>query len=101
MINSHPRIPDALYDFEMELFIRSYSQKTINSYKRCLKEYFEHLESYSHLQKKYEDFDFLQNFDEFLIKNFLKYKKEHNCSPKTLHVYLSSIKCFWKALLKN
>lgn len=100
MINAHQRIPDNLSRFEMELFIRGYSQKTVNSYVRCLKEYFAHLDSCSHWQKKYENFDFLENIDEFLIKNFLKDKKEHNCSAKTLHVYLSSIKCFYKEYVK-
>lgn len=98
MINVNQRILCSLDQFHLELFIRGYSQKTVISYTHCLKGYFEYLISY--LPKKYEDFDFLENFDEFLIKNFLKYKKEHNCSPKTLHVYLSSIKCFYKEIVK-
>lgn len=100
MINAIQRIPLSLEKFELDLFIRFYSQKTVKSYVCCLKQYFQFLLESSLWRKKYEDFDFLENFDEFLIRDFLRSKKRQNCSPMTLHVYLSSIKCFYREVVK-
>lgn len=101
MINAHQRIPYNLNMFELEMLVRGYSEKTALSYKSCLKEFFNYIDKYSHWSKSYADFDFLENFDEFLIKSFLKNKREHNCSPNTLHIYLSSIKSFYKEIAKK
>jgi site-specific recombinase XerD len=81
----------ALHLLERELKIRSYSPKTVKSYTICLKEYFDFLEK----NKKDE-----RIFDEDDAKNFLLYKKEQNCSPKTLNVYLCSIKFYYKQIEK-
>jgi site-specific recombinase XerD len=81
----------ALILFERELKIRNYSPRTVQSYTICLNEYFNFLEKY----KKDE-----RIFDEEDAKNFLLYKKEQNCSPSTLNVYLCSIKFYYKEIEK-
>lgn len=77
-----------LKDMEREMKIRNYSYRTIKAYSLCLKEYF-----------KFIGPDFLFDSEE-KIKDFLMYKKEQNCAPKTLHIYLSAVKFFYKEMLK-
>lgn len=79
-----------------ELRIRNYSKRTVEIYATGLKEYFKFIdiggvEKMIYLCKPNEDF----------IKDFLLYKKEHNCSSKTLNVYLSAIKFFYKDVLNK
>ncbi len=83
----------------LELVIRSYSQKTVKAYTISLREYFKFFSSY--LPNNYDFFGVDRNLDEELIKKFLRYKKEQNCSPKTLHVYLGAIKFFYREVLDN
>src|SRR3989338_5106518 len=90
---------DQLDKTKLELIIRSYSQKTVKAYTLSLKEYFKFFSS--HLSQDYNFFGVDKNLDEYLIKKFLKYKKEQDCSSKTLHVYLSAIKFFYREVLKD
>lgn len=82
----------------LELVIGSYSLKTVKTYTLSLKDYFNFFSS--HLPKNYAFFGFDKNFDEELIKKFLKFKMEQNCSPMTLHVYLSAINFFFNEVVK-
>lgn len=81
----------ALILTERELKIQNYSPRTVKSYLICLKEFFNFLEK----DKKDE-----RIFDEDAVKNFLWYKKEQNCSSKTLNVYLCAIKFYYKEIEK-
>ena len=83
---------------DLELKITGYSPRTVKSYNICLKEYFLFLEK--NLPQDYKNFGFDKNLDENLIRYFLLHKREQNCSPKTLHVYLSAIKFFYRETLK-
>lgn len=69
---------------ERELKVGGYRKRTIEAYTFVLKEFF----SFRH--GKYG-----QNPKE-LVKDFLMYKKEKNCSYKTLHVYLSGVKFYYR-----
>ena len=76
------------YQFELELKIRNYSSRTVESYCRCIKE-------------------FLQEFDEGqvvglnvnLIKKFLLEKFEKGLAPSTVNVYLNAIKFLYRRVL--
>lgn len=72
-----------------ELRLRNYSFKTINSYLRCLKEYFIFLKIN------------LEKIDEEKIKQFLLNKQSKNYSSQTINLYLNSIKFFYRDALKN
>lgn len=91
-------IKNQLDNTYIELLIRSYSEKTIKAYTLSLKEFFKFTSS--HLLQNIDFLGESQNFDENLIRQFLKYKKEQNCSAKTLHVYLCAIKFFYREVLK-
>lgn len=78
-------------EFGRELRIRNYSIRTIKSYTGSLREFFRYLDG--------KNLSFEENIEDN-TKNFLLYKKEQNCSPKTLHVYLSGIKLFYREILK-
>lgn len=69
---------------QRELKIGGYRQRTIQAYTLVLKEFF----SFRH--GKYG-----QSPKE-LVKDFLMYKKDKNCSYKTLHVYLSGVKFYYR-----
>ncbi|KKQ72273.1 MAG: phage integrase family protein [Candidatus Peregrinibacteria bacterium GW2011_GWA2_38_36] len=79
-----------------ELKIRNYSKRTVEAYATGLKEYFKFIDAQSGEKMLY----LCEPEDDF-IKNFLLYKKEHDCSPKTLNVYLSAIKFFYKEILNK
>lgn len=70
-----------------ELKIRGYSPRTVKAYSLCLREFIRHNngELYVYPVEK--------------IKNFLMYKKDNNCSAKTLHVYLAALKFFYEKIL--
>lgn len=74
---------------QQELKLRNYSFKTINSYLRCLKEYFSFLKTN------------LEKLDEEKIRWFLLNKQNKNYSPQTVNLYLNSIKFFYRDVLKN
>jgi len=76
-----------------ELIIRGYSNRTIKSYELCLKEYFKFFQN--KIPAWYAYFGVDKNLDEDLIRDFLMEKKRQNCSPMTLHVYLSAINFFY------
>ena len=81
----------ALMQVERELQIRNYSPRTVKSYIICLKEFFNFLGKDKKDERRYDEED---------VKNFLWYKKEQNCSPKTLNVYMCSIKFYYKEIEK-
>ena len=99
MENVKQIIANHMDKIHLELVIRSYSPKTVKAYMFSLKEYFIFFSSY--LQPDYVFFGINKNMDEDLIKKFLKYKKERDCSPKTLHVYLSAIKFFYQEVIRT
>ena len=99
MENVKQIIANHLDKTHVELVIRCYSSKTVKAYLLSLKGYFKFFSS--HLPPNYSFFGIDKNSDEYLIKKFLMYKKEQNCSPKTLHVYLSAIKFFYKEVIRN
>lgn len=78
-----------LRDIHRELKIGGYRQRTIIAYLICLKEFFGF--QYENIGMPIKE----------LIKNFLMYKKDKNCSYKTLHVVLSAIKFYYRYLGKN
>lgn len=83
-----------LKQLERELKIRNYSPRTVKSYVLGTGEYFKFFVD------RDQDFGEFWGAEEELVKDFLLHKKEHNCSPKTLNVYLSAIKFFYKEILK-
>lgn len=83
-----------LKQLERELRIRNYSPKTVKSYTAAMDGYFKFF------MNRGQDFEKFWGAEEELVKDFLLYKKEQNCSSKTLNVYLSAIKFFYKEILK-
>jgi len=81
-----------IFLIERELKIRNYSPCTVKAYTLSLKEYLRYLEDHKNS---------IENFDEEDVKNFLLYKKEQNCAPKTINVYLCAIQFFYKEILKT
>jgi len=75
-----------LLSLKKELKLRNYSDRTVKSYLRSVREYL-----------LYNN-DFI-NFDASKIKDFLLYKKEKGYASKTIHLYLQSIKFFYYNIL--
>ncbi len=71
-----------------ELRYRSYSQKTLDSYLGCLKDFFGFLK---------ENFD---KFDEFKVKEYLIGLKDRGLSGQTINVHLNAIKFFYENIVK-
>jgi len=80
---------DYLKKTETELILRNYSGKTITSYIRCLKEFFQFLEY---------NFEVL-NINK--IKEFLLKKQEKEYASQTVNLYLNAIKFFYRDVVKN
>lgn len=78
-----------LEDTKNELRLRNYSPKTVNSYIKCLNDYFKFLGN----NPQWPD---IQKIKEFLLK-----KQEKNYSPQTINLYLNAIKFFYREILKN
>ncbi len=76
---------------QRELKIRNYSGRTVDAYTRYFDEYREYTKN---LGKQVE----LAGADN--VKNFLLIKKEQNCSPSTLNIYLSAIKFYYRHVIK-
>lgn len=74
---------------KQELRLRNYSLKTIDSYLRCLKDYFDFKKS---------DVEKVATEN---IKQFLLNKQSHNYAPQTVNLYLNAIKFFYREVLKN
>lgn len=72
-----------------ELKLRNYSPKTIKSYSRSLKEYFDY--------KKQR----IENINPRNIKKFLLNKQSQGKAPQTTNLYLNAIKFFYRDVLKN
>lgn len=72
-----------------ELRLRNYSQKTIDSYSRCINDYFNF--------KKIN----IEEPDEENIKTFLLKKQDKNYAPQTINLYLNAIKFFYREVLKK
>lgn len=77
-----------LHKTERELKIRNYSRLTMKAYLGALRFYF--------LFNERPD-----RFCEDSVKNFLMKKQAEGCASKTLHVYLSAIKFFYRDVLKT
>lgn len=77
-----------LKDLERELKIRGYRARTIKAYVNSLKQFLEFVNNqvYGNETEK--------------VKNFLFHKRELKCSYKTLNVFLSAIKFFYRKILK-
>jgi len=80
---------DYLKRTEEELILRNYSRKTIVSYVRCLKEFFQFL-GYN--------FEIL---DINKIRQFLLEKQEKEYASQTINLYLNAIKFFYRDIIKN
>ncbi|MBI5753677.1 tyrosine-type recombinase/integrase [Candidatus Peregrinibacteria bacterium] len=78
---------------ERELKIRNYSIRTVQAYCLAVREFLKFAQKFG---KTYLNF---KRLDEDFIKDFLLRKKDLDCSPKTLNVYLSGIKYFYKEVL--
>lgn len=76
---------------EIELRLRNYSPKTIQSYVRCLRAYFIYLEKMSGNSGMLS-----RNFDHGLLRQFLLLKKSQGLSGQTLNIYLQAIKFFYQ-----
>lgn len=72
-----------------ELRLRNYSIKTISSYLRCLKDYFD-------FKKHDVEKVAIEN-----IKQFLLDKQAKKYSPQTVNLYLNAIKFFYREVIKN
>lgn len=79
--------------FVRELRIRSYSPRTVKAYSMALREFYRFADVQGHGMMN------IQPFRLDFVKDFLLYKKSQNCSPKTLHVYLSAVKFFYLHIL--
>lgn len=86
-------------EIKVNLAISCYSPKTEKTYLSCLKDFFKYIGPFLE-DDKYEQIGLDKNLDENLIRKFLSYKRGQNCSAKTLHVYLSSIKFFYREVVK-
>ncbi|MDD4995546.1 MAG: tyrosine-type recombinase/integrase [Patescibacteria group bacterium] len=74
---------------EKELKVRNYSPKTIDSYRRAIKEYF--------LFKKH-------NFavaDSENVRDFILYARDRGLSPQTINLWLNAIKFFYRQVVKS
>jgi len=80
------------FQLERELKIRNYSKRTVQSYTQAFYQYRKFIRELN------QDISLL---DEDTVKDFLLGKKEQNCSPKTLNVYLSAIKFFYREIVKD
>ncbi|MEK7652949.1 MAG: site-specific tyrosine recombinase/integron integrase [Patescibacteria group bacterium] len=74
---------------KIELKLRNYSPKTINSYLRCLSDYFNFLK------------DGFEKMDIDKIREYLLSKKEKGYAPQTINLCLNAIKFFYREVLKN
>lgn len=79
---------------ERELKIRNYSIRTVQAYTLAVRQFPKFAQKFG---KTYMDF---KRLNEDFIKDFLLCKKELNCSPKTLNIYLCGIKFFYSQVLK-
>jgi len=71
------------------MLLRNYSQKTIESYLGCLKDYF------LFLRADYE------KINEEKIREFLLNKQSKSYSPQTINLFLNAIKFFYRDVVKN
>lgn len=74
---------------KIELKLRNYSPKTIESYLKCLGDYFIFVK---------RDFE---RMDIDAIKRYLLGKKENGYAPQTINLCLNAIKFFYREVLKN
>jgi len=73
---------------KIELRLRNYSSKTMESYLHCLEDYFSQLKSDP------------QNLDIQALKQFLLAKQEKGYAPQTVNLYLNAVKFFYSNILK-
>lgn len=74
---------------EEELEIKNYSHKTVQSYIRCLRDYFEY--------KKTD----IATMDQENIKQFLLQKKKQQYAPQSIALYLNAIKFYYRHVIQS
>lgn len=79
----------ALLRMEEEMKLRNYSNRTVQTYMWCIKEYF-----------KFDPFA-AKRCDVDRIKRFLLYKKEKGVGPVQNNLYLNAIKYFYQKVIKS
>ena len=80
------KVERAMRSFLNEIAIKGYSPRTIDSYTRCLKEYFSYIRLEINLEKPSYGH----------IRDFLAKKAGAGMSSSTLNIYLCAIKFFYK-----
>lgn len=78
--------------FDYITYEKKYSIHTVNNYKKVVLEYLEFLD------KECIDIKYANNL---VVRNYLRSLDKHNYSNKTLCLYISSLRSFYKYLLKN
>lgn len=72
-----------------EMKLRNYSQKTIQSYLRCLLDYFAFIKTNTEIANP------------SLIREFLLQKQSNGAAPQTINLYLNAIKFFYREIVKS
>lgn len=78
--------------FDYITYEKKYSIHTVNNYKKVVLEYLEFLDK--------ECID-IKDANNLVVRNYLRSLDKHNYSNKTLCLYISSLRSFYKYLLKN
>lgn len=78
--------------FDYITYEKKYSIHTVNNYKKVVLEYLEFLDK--------ECID-IKDVNNLVVRNYLRSLDKHNYSNKTLCLYISSLRSFYKYLLKN
>ena len=78
--------------FDYITYEKKYSIHTVNNYKKVVLEYLEFLDK--------ECID-IKDANNLVVRNYLRSLYKHNYSNKTLCLYISSLRSFYKYLLKN
>ncbi|MEI8344095.1 MAG: site-specific tyrosine recombinase/integron integrase [Candidatus Moraniibacteriota bacterium] len=82
-------LQELLQKIASELKLRNYSNRTIESYVACLREYFKYIK----IIKREPEID--------LIKKYLLEKYDKGKSSQTINVHLQAIKYFYREIFKN
>ncbi len=99
MVNFEHIVGEFLREVRGNLLVGGFSEKTVRAYVGCLREFFKFCGK--NLPKGFEFFGENVALDEAIVKEFLADKSTQNCAPKTLHVYLSAVKYFYREVLEK